>query len=107
MVEPATQAVYYVVSCTLRYGSFAEAKAAAADDIAAHIARSRELHDQGTLLMAGAFLDQPGEPLRTMAVLTSREAADDYVKGDPFYLKGLMREWSIRAWANMFAAEGV
>ena len=103
MAEVPSQPSYFVVTCTLAYGSFEEAKAAAAEDIAAHIARSKHLHAAGTLLMAGAFLDQPGEPLRTMAVLTSREAADDYIKGDPFYRKGLMREWAIRGWHNMFA----
>jgi len=53
--------------------------------------------------MAGAFLDKPEEPLSTMAVFTSRQAAEEYVKGDPFYLDGSMTQWSIRQWANMFA----
>lgn len=65
--------------------------------------RSKELHEQGTLLMAGAFLDETDGPLGTMAVTTSREAAEEYVKGDPFYLNGTMSEWYTREWANMFA----
>ena len=71
--------------------------------IAAHIARSKELHAQGTLLMAGAFLNNPQEPLSTMGVLTSLEAAEAYIKGDPFYLAGMVRSWHVREWANMFA----
>jgi uncharacterized protein len=67
------------------------------------VARSRELHAAGTLLMAGAFLNTPTEPLTTMAVLTSREAAEDFVRGDPFVQMGKVKEWSIREWADMFA----
>ena len=46
--------------------------------------------------MAGAFLDNPDEPLSTMAVLSSREAAEEYVKGDPFVQKGMTSNWYIR-----------
>ncbi len=84
MMEEEKQAVYYVVFCTLKYASFAEAKTKAPDRIAAHIRRSKELHEKGALLMAGAFLDKPDEPLSTMAVATSREAAEQYPQGDPF-----------------------
>jgi len=96
--------IHYVVFCTLKYRALAEAKAEAADKIAAHIERSKQLHANGTLVMAGAFLDKPDEPLTTMGVLTSRQAAEEYVKGDPFYLDGSMTHWSIREWANMFAS---
>lgn len=97
------QRAYYVVFVVTSFASFAEAKANAPAMIASHIARSQELHDSGTLLMAGAFLDNPLEPLSTMAVLTTREAAEEYIKGDPFVLNGLVRSWHIREWANMFA----
>jgi uncharacterized protein len=55
------------------------------------------------VVMAGAFLDRPDEPLSTMVVCTSREAADDYIQGDPFVRKGQVSAWHIREWANMFA----
>ena len=75
--------------CILKYASFEEARTEAPDDIAAHLRHPRELHEDGTLLMAGAFLDENDEPLSTMAVTTSREAAQEYVRGDPFFLKGI------------------
>ena len=103
MTEQKKQAIYYVVSCILQYNSFEEAKNKAGDMIATHLARSKQLHEQGTLLMSGAFLDKQEEPLSTMGILTSREAAEEYVKGDPFYVNGMMSSWSIREWANMFA----
>ncbi len=97
------QPAYYVVICFTKYASFEEAKTNAADDIATHIKRSHELHEKGTLLMSGAFIDKKDEPLSTMAVLTTREAAEEYIKGDPFVMKGMVSNWYIREWANMFA----
>ena len=102
-MNSAQQRVYYVIFVVTAYESFEDAYARAPDLIAAHIARSKELHTQGTLLMSGAFLNNPQEPLSTMGVLTSPEAAEEYIKGDPFYLNGMVRSWSIREWANMFA----
>jgi uncharacterized protein YciI len=94
---------YYVVLLTTTYKSLAEAKADAPELIATHIARSKELHARGTLVMAGAFLDHPEEPLSTMAVLTSREACEDFLKGDPFVRNRRVAGWTIRVWANIFA----
>ena len=51
--------------------------------------------------MAGAFLDQPEEPVCTMAVLATRAAAEDYARGDPFVQADQVDEWAIREWANM------
>jgi uncharacterized protein len=98
-----SQPSYCVVFCALEYSSFDEAMADAPDAIAAHVKRLKELHEKGTLLMAGAFLDENDEPLATMAVTTSREAAEEYVRGDPFFLNGAMSDWYTHEWANMFA----
>ena len=37
-----------------------------------------------------------------MAVLTTREAAEEYARGAPFVLNGMVSTWSIREWANIF-----
>ncbi|HLH62355.1 MAG TPA: YciI family protein [Ktedonobacteraceae bacterium] len=97
------QRVYYAVFAVTLYESFDDALARAPELIAAHIARSKELHARGTLLMSGAFLDNPQEALSTMGILTTREAAEEYIKGDPFVLNGMVKTWYIREWANMFA----
>jgi uncharacterized protein len=102
ITESNKQAVYYVVFCVLRYSSLAEAKTQAPEALAAHINRSKQLHEQGTLIMSGAFLDRNEESLSTMGVLTSREAAEAYIQADPFILNGLMSKWSIREWGNIF-----
>ena len=103
MTEPEKPSVYYVVFFVTSYTSIEEAQAKAAETIAAHVARSKEFHEQGTLLIAGAFLNNSDEPLSTMAVFTSREAAEEYARGDPFFLKGMVTQWYIREWANMLA----
>jgi uncharacterized protein YciI len=90
---------YYVVQMTTRFTSMEHVKAEAAEPMAAHLMRSQQLHEQGILLMAGAFLD--GEPVQTMGVLTSREAAEDYARNDPFVVAGLVESWVVREWANM------
>lgn len=103
MMERKRQLVYYVVSVVTKYKNFEDAKTKTPELIAAHLARSKELHQQGTLLMSGAFLNNAEEPLSTMAVLTSRAAAEDYIHGDPFFINGMISKWHIREWANMFA----
>lgn len=94
---------YFVVFMTTTFASLDEVRQHAAQDMAAHLARSRELHEAGELLMAGAFLDQPDEPVRTMGVFTTRAAAEDYVNGDPFVRANMVSDWQIREWANMLA----
>jgi len=97
----ATQDKYYVAFFVTSCKSIDEIKSKHAATIAAHLARSNELHKKGTLLMAGAFLDNPDEPVSTMGIFASKEAAEEYAKGDPFVLNGLVTKWYIREWANI------
>src|SRR5258706_514279 len=103
MMVPEKQVVYYAVFFETFYDSLEDALSKAPSVIAAHQTRSNELHARGTLLMAGAFLNNPQEPLDTMAILTTREAAEEYAKNDPFVLNSMVSKWYIREWANMFA----
>ncbi|PYV57274.1 MAG: hypothetical protein DMG96_31660 [Acidobacteria bacterium] len=92
---------YYVAFFVTSCKSLDEVKSKYGATIAAHMTRSNELHKKGSLLMAGAFLDDPGEPVTTMGIFPSREAAEEYAKGDPFVLNGLVTKWYIREWANI------
>lgn len=103
MEKAMQQKVFYVVFVTTKYVSFAEAKEKAPEMIAQHITRSKQLHEQGKLLMSGAFLDRPDEPLSTMGVLTSKEDVEDYINNDPFVKNNMVTHWYMREWANMFA----
>lgn len=60
----------------------------------AHQAWYREFQRRGELLMVGPFSDQSG----ALAVLTSRAAAEEFARGDPFVTSGLVRRWYIREW---------
>ena len=100
-MEIKDQPVYYVVFFETKYTSLEEARKNASEEMNAHLIRSKQFHDQGKLLLSGAFLDNPGEPVCTMGVLSSYEAADEYARGDPFLLQGMVNKWTIRKWANM------
>ena len=102
MSEQKDQPKYYVLFFVTKYASIGEVKQKEPGLIAAHIARTRLFHEQGKVVMAGAFLDRLTEPLSTMAVLISRESAEEYAKSDPFLLKGMISNWYIREWSNMF-----
>ena len=78
-----------------------EVKDKAPEAILAHIKRTREFYKRGAVLTSGAFLDNPEEPMSTMVVLTSREEAEEFAKGDPFVLSGMVSKWYIREWRNM------
>jgi uncharacterized protein YciI len=96
-------AVYYVVSVETQFASMDEVVAKAPQELAAHVARSKALHAGGSLLLAGAFIHEPERPLSTMAICPSCEAANEYISGDPFVQRGMVRSWSIRGWHNLFA----
>ena len=80
-----------------------------ADDIAskapahfpAHLARWKEFQGQGTLLMIGTFANAQEEG--SMAIFTTREAAEAFARSDPFVLNGVVRRWSIREWNEVIA----
>jgi uncharacterized protein YciI len=93
---------FYVVFMTTRFQSFPDVQREAPEQLAEHVATSKQLHQDGRLLLAGAFLDRPGEPLQTMGVLTSHEDAKRYAENDPFVRAGLIEDWHIREWANIF-----
>lgn len=68
----------------------------------AHKARLDDFHARGTLLMVGTFGDPQAEG--SMAIFTSRAAAEEFVEDDPFILNGVVRAWHIREWNEIFGA---
>ncbi|GAA1300972.1 hypothetical protein Psi02_28000 [Planotetraspora silvatica] len=66
----------------------------------AHRARLDDFHAQGTLLMVGTFGDPQNEG--SMAVFTTREAAEEFAREDPFVLNGVVRNWYVREWNEIF-----
>jgi uncharacterized protein len=84
----------------LMYESADDVFAKAPAHFEAHLARGNDVHERGSLLMYGPF----GDPQQqgSMAVFTSREAAESFAEGDPFVLNGVVRDWQIREWDEVF-----
>jgi uncharacterized protein YciI len=78
----------------LQYESAADVRARAPIHFAAHKARWHEFLDRGTLLMIGTFSDLEG----SMAVFSSREAAEEFARTDPLVLHGVVSSWRVREW---------
>jgi uncharacterized protein len=87
------------MSDTLRYVLFYESGdlSLAAENFPAHQARYLEFMRRGILLSLGPFTDRGG----SMAVFTSREAAEEFVSGDPFVLHGVVSKWHVREWREV------
>jgi uncharacterized protein YciI len=67
----------------------------------AHQARLADFHARGLLLMVGTF----GDPVKegSMAIFTTREGAEEFVKDDPFVLNGVVSSWTLREWNEVLA----
>jgi uncharacterized protein len=84
------------MSEALRYVMFYESGdlTLAAENFPAHKARYTEFMDRGVLLSLGPFTDRSG----SIAVFSSREAAEEFASGDPFVLRGVVSKWYVREW---------
>jgi uncharacterized protein YciI len=65
----------------------------------AHRARLDEFHARGVLIAAGPLGNPPES---AMGIFTSREAAEEFIKGDPFVTNGLVSKWRVLEWKAAF-----
>lgn len=80
-----------------------------ADDVAskapahfpAHGERLKEFHGNGSLLMVGTFADPQADG--SMAIFATREAAEEFVREDPFVLNGVVRDWRVLEWNEVLS----
>jgi uncharacterized protein YciI len=89
------------VKYVLFYESADDVSSKAPPHFPAHRARLDDFHARGTLLMVGTFANPQEEG--SMAVFTTREAAEEFATDDPFVLNGVVREWHIRGWNEVLA----
>ena len=82
------------------YESTPETLAKAPPLFAAHRARLDEFKAAGTLLMAGPLRDGSG---RALGVFTTKEAADEFIAGDPFVAGGAVAKHSVVEWQEVLA----
>ena len=87
----------YVVT----YDSAEDVRSKAPARYPAHSARAREFHARGDLLMIGTFADPQQDG--AMGIFPTREAAEEFVREDPFVVHGVVRAWHIREWNEVLA----
>jgi uncharacterized protein YciI len=90
-----------VIRYVLLYESADDVGSKAPRHLPAHRARLEAFHEAGVLLMVGAFGDPQAQG--SMGIFTTREAAEEFVRDDPFVVNGVVRGWEIREWAELFA----
>ncbi len=69
--------------------------------IEAHRALWKRFHADGTLLLIGPFTDLPAGG--AMGVFSTREAAEAFVREDPFVRHGLVARHTLREWNEVLA----
>jgi uncharacterized protein YciI len=74
--------------------------AMAREHLPAHRDRLDVFHARGTLLMAGPVLDETG---RAFGVFTTREAAEEFIREDPFVVHGVVARWTVAEWQEVLA----
>jgi uncharacterized protein YciI/uncharacterized protein YndB with AHSA1/START domain len=79
----------------MTYETTPEGLARAPEHIAAHRDRLDQFCARGTLVMAGPVMDGTG---RAFGVFTSREAAEDFIAGDPFVVHQVVARWTVVEW---------
>jgi len=84
----------------MTYETTPDGLAKAPDHLAAHRDRLDRFHARGSLLMAGPVLDTTG---RTFGVFTTREAAEDFIREDPFVVHGVVARWTVVEWNEVLA----
>jgi len=89
------------VKYVLFYESADDVAAKAPAPFAAHQARLDDFHGRGTLLMVGTFADAQQDG--SMAIFSTREAAEEFVGDDPFVRSGVVRGWRILEWNEILA----
>jgi len=77
--------------------------AGVSDHLPAHVERWQGFAQRGELLMIGPFANAQEDG--AMAIFATREAAEEFVRGDPFVLNGIVQNWYIRDWQEALVPE--
>ena len=77
------------------YELAADGLAQVAAHFPAHQQRLQEFHDRGVLLMAGPY---GNPPVGALGIFTSRAAAEEFSRDDPFVTQGIVARVTLQDW---------
>ena len=83
------------MKCVVFYETAPDGLPKAATYFPAHKARLDQFAERGTLLMVGTWAN-PAEG--ALAIFTTRDAAEEFVKDDPFVLNGVVSKVTLKDW---------
>jgi uncharacterized protein len=83
------------MKCVMFYATAADGLTKAPTNYPAHKARVDEFARRGVLLMVGTWAD-PAEG--ALGIFSSREAAEEFVRGDPFVQNGVVGNVTLKDW---------
>jgi uncharacterized protein YciI len=87
------------VKYVLFYESGENVAVKAPEHFPAHQRWLTEYHERGELLMVGTFADPQAQG--SMAIFSTRDAAEAFVAGDPFVEYGVVKAHEIREWVEI------
>jgi uncharacterized protein YciI len=90
------------VKYVLLYASADNVRERAPAHFRAHAARVQEYHARGELLLVGTFGDPQTQG--SMAIFSTRVAAESFAAGDPFVRHGVVSSYEIREWNEVLAS---
>ena len=94
--QPATPGPKFVMFYELAADGMGKART----HYPAHRARLDLFHARGLLLMAGPWAN-PAEG--AIGIFTTKEAAEEFIKDDPFVTGGVVGKWTVREWRDVLA----
>jgi uncharacterized protein YciI len=65
-----------------------------------HLALARAAHERGELVLGGALAD-PVDGVLLVFRGPSTEAAEAFVKADPYVKNGIVKSWRVRKWTTV------
>jgi len=69
----------------------------------AHLARAREAHRRGELLMAGALESPPGSLL--VFRCEDEQTAREFAAADPYVTGSIVERWTVRPWTVVIGGD--
>ena len=87
----------------LFYETADDGLAKAPENFPAHQERFMRYAAGGTLLSIGTFADPQAEG--AMGIFTTREAAEEFARDDPFVVNGVVGNWYVREWDDVLSRD--